>query len=48
VQIRPRTVIDLSGARPPGMIDGHVHNAGRGDSVEMKTIVMVQSAARDL
>src|SRR4029079_3486312 len=32
----------------PGMIEGHVHNAGRGDSVEMKTIVMVQSAARDL
>ena len=30
------------------MIDGHVHNAGRGDSVEMKTIIMVQSAVRDL
>jgi imidazolonepropionase-like amidohydrolase len=42
-------VVDLSaGTVLPGMIDAHVHNAGRGESVEMKTIVMVQSAQRDL
>jgi imidazolonepropionase-like amidohydrolase len=51
VQVPPEAqVIDLGGATVlPGMIDAHVHNAGRGDdSVEMKTIVMVQSASRDL
>src|SRR6202008_753039 len=42
-------IVDLRGATVlPGMIAAHVNNAGRGDSVEMKTIVMVQSAQRDL
>lgn len=42
-------VIDLSNATVlPGMIDGHVHNAGRGDAADRKTIIMVQSAQRDL
>jgi imidazolonepropionase-like amidohydrolase len=41
--------IDLSAATVlPGMIDAHVHNAGVGDSVELKTLVMIQSALRDL
>jgi imidazolonepropionase-like amidohydrolase len=50
VQIPPEArVIDLSAATVlPGMIDGHVHNAGGGDSVERKTFLMVQSAWRDL
>ena len=50
VQVPPEArVIDLGAATVlPGMIDAHVHNAGRGDSAEMKAIVMVQSATRDL
>ena len=42
-------VIDLSAATVlPGMTDAHVHNGGSGDSVELKTFVMIQSAMRDL
>jgi imidazolonepropionase-like amidohydrolase len=42
-------VIDMSTASVmPGMTDAHVHNAGGGDSVELKSFVMVQSAWRDL
>jgi imidazolonepropionase-like amidohydrolase len=50
VQVPPDArVIDLGAATVlPGMIDAHVHNAGRGDSADMKAIVMVQSATRDL
>ena len=42
-------VIDLRNALVlPGMIDAHVHNAGRVEAPDAKTLEMVQSAERDL
>jgi imidazolonepropionase-like amidohydrolase len=42
-------VVDLGNASVlPGMIDAHVHNAGRVEAPDAKTLEMVQSAERDL
>ena len=42
-------VVDLGNASVlPGMIDAHVHNAGRVEAPDAKTLEMVQSAERDV